>query len=68
MIWSAVGNKWLDDWIVKAMNFSGELESSACYNSPLDSKDREDLKKCMVKLNKINQRVNKRVTKLRKKK
>lgn len=68
MIWSAVGNGWLDGWIMKAMTFNSELESSACYNSPLDSKDMEDLKKCMIKLNKINQRINKRVTKAHKKK
>lgn len=61
MIWSATGNYWLDGWIRHVMNFESELDSPACSRAPLDSKDREDLRKCVEKLNKINQRIRKRI-------
>ena len=68
MIWSATGNQWLDKWVNQAMNFHAELHSGACHYSPLDNKDKEDLEKIMAKLNRINQRVAKRVQKQLKKK
>lgn len=63
MIWKTTGNKWLDSWVVKAMNFHSELSSAAAMSSSLDKKDIEDLEKCMIKLNKINHRISKRLNK-----
>lgn len=66
MIWSLTGNQWLDNKFRQIIDFSGELGSCACASSPLESKDIEDIRKCIDKLNKVNQRVAKRVNKKRK--
>lgn len=66
MIWSLTGNQWLDNKFGQIIDFSVELDSSACKSSPLESKDIEDIKKCIDKLCKVNQRVAKRVNKKRK--
>lgn len=66
MIWSLTGNQWLDNKFRQIIDFSIELDSSACRNSPLESKDIEDIRKCIDKLYKVNQRVAKRVNKKRK--
>lgn len=68
MIWQCTGNTWLDNWIRQAVHLQNELDSSACLHSPLDRKDREDIQKCLEKLCKINKRVSKRLTKMRKSK
>ena len=57
MIWSLTGNQWLDNKFGQIIDFSVELDSSACKSSPLESKDIEDIKKCIDKLCKVNQRV-----------
>ena len=66
MIWSLTGNQWLDNKFRQIIDFSGELRSCACASSPLEPKDIEDIRKCIDKLNKVNQRVAKRVNKKRK--
>lgn len=66
MIWSLTGNQWLDNKFRQIIDFSGELRSCACASSPLESKDIEDIRKCIDKLYKVNQRVAKRVNKKRK--
>jgi hypothetical protein len=66
MIWSLTGNQWLDNKFRQIIDFSGELRSCACASSPLESKDIEDIRKCIEKLCKVNQRVAKRVNKKRK--
>lgn len=66
MIWNLTGNQWLDNKFRQIIDFSGELGSCACASSPLESKDIEDIRKCIDKLNKVNQRVAKRVNKKRK--
>ena len=63
MIWSATGNKWLDKWVNHAYNFTSELDTAACHSSPLTSSERADIRKCMQKLNDINQQVAERVRK-----
>lgn len=66
MIWSLTGNQWLDNKFRQIINFSIELGSAACRNSLLDAKDIETMKKCIKKLNKVNQRIAKRINKKRK--
>jgi hypothetical protein len=66
MIWSLTGNQWLDNKFRQIIDFSMELDSCACRTSPLESKDIEDIRKCIDKLGKVNQRVAKRVNKKRK--
>jgi hypothetical protein len=66
MIWSCTNNHWLDNKFRQIIDFSRELDSCACRCSPLDSKDIEDIKKCIDKLYKVNQRVAKRLNKKRK--
>ena len=66
MIWSSTNNQWLDNKFRQIIDFNMELSSSACRCSPLESKDIEDIKKCIDKLYKVNQRVAKRLNKKRK--
>ena len=66
MIQSLTGNQWLDNKFGQIIDFSIELDSSACRNSPLEFKDIEDIRKCIDKLCKVNQRIVKRVNKKRK--
>ena len=47
MIWSLTGNQWLDNKFRQIIDFSGELGSCACASSPLESKDIEDIRKCI---------------------
>lgn len=67
MMWSFTGNKWLDYWTRKAMNFQGELDGFACTNI-LTEKEIEFLKKQFKKLNNFNLSVHRRMTKENKKK
>lgn len=66
MIWSLTGDEWLDNKFKQIIDFSIELCSAACRNSLLDAKDIEDMKKCIDKFHKVNQRIAKRVNKKRK--
>ena len=67
MMWSFTGNKWLDYWTRKAMNFQGELDGFACTNI-LTEKEIEFLKKQFKKLNSFNLSVHRRIIKENKKK
>lgn len=68
MIWGPIGNKWYDNFTRRVMDLNIELYSYACDASPLDEKDKEDLRKAFEKINKVNVRVVKREEKKRKKK
>lgn len=68
MTWYLTGNKWLDSWIRQASNFQQEIYSEACANSPLKAEEMLEIDKLMIKLNKINERVYKRILKNKKSK
>lgn len=58
MTWSLTKDKWLNSKIKDCVNFSAELESSACYNSVLTNDDRRLIKKHLDCIGKI---INKRI-------
>lgn len=63
MWWHYIENKWLRNWFQKFQNFTGELYSPACANSPLTAKEKETLHKLMDEICKINNQIYDRLNK-----
>lgn len=53
MIWRTTGDKWLDKWISRAVEFTNGLDTPICK---LSERDKADVKACMQRLCAINNR------------